>query len=127
MQRNKYGKIQKNIEIGELINLTHIKPYNHFGGYIKYKKNFTISNLEGKYYISFGSVGESVFLNINGINKPLKIVSPYIYDITDELKNGVNHLEVVVANHLGYKHRDRHSHFILMEQYGLAGPVCIIK
>lgn len=114
-------------ESGELINLTQIKPYNYFGGYIKYKKNFTISNLEGKYYISLGNVGESVSLKINGIQKVLKIVQPYIYDITEELKNGVNHLEVVVANHLGYKHRDRHSHFILMEQYGLVGPVRIIK
>jgi len=123
-QADTYQTIQ---ECGELINLSQTEPYNRFGGYIKYSRQFTLSDLNNEYFISLGDVGESVYLRINELEKNMKIVPPYVYKITDNLKVGENQVEIVVANHLGYKHRDKFSRFMLMEQYGLVGPVQIMR
>lgn len=79
-----------------------------------------------RYVLDLGKAGESVFLTLNGRQFGGKIVPPYCYDVTDELKRGENSLEIEVVNHLGYEQRDAFSKFLLMEPTGLLGPVRLL-
>ncbi|MBR7032630.1 MAG: glycosyl transferase family 2 [Clostridia bacterium] len=108
----------------KLENITSPKLLPRFGGFIKYNTCFELSVIQGrKYTLDLGYVGETAEVEVNGIPCGTKIVPPYIFDITESIKNGVNELCVIVSNHLGYEQRDLCSKYLLMEPSGLLGPV----
>lgn len=64
-------------------------------------------------------------MKLNGINCGNAIVYPYTFDITNAAKQGVNHIEIMVSNHNGFKERDKFSKFIMFEPSGLTEPIKI--
>ena len=105
-----------------LMNITDYKEFPHFSGNIKYEGTFEIASA-GQYLLDLGQVGETVKLYINGIHMGNKIVPPYIFDISEGVHEGTNHITVIVSNHNGYEKRDKFSKFLLFEPSGLLGPL----
>ena len=93
---------------------------------MKYEKRFKLSVVPGTgYSIDLGYVGETAEVTVNGKYCGTSIVPPYVFDVTDSVKEGENELCVVVSNHLGYEQRDLCSKYLLMEPSGLLGPVIL--
>ena len=110
----------------ELENVTSAKNYPRFGGFMKYEKRFDLSVVPGsRYSLDLGYVGETAEVTVNGKQCGTSIIPPYVFDVTDYVKDGENELCVVVSNHLGYEQRDLCSKYLLMEPSGLLGPVSV--
>ncbi|MBR3415696.1 MAG: glycosyl transferase family 2 [Clostridia bacterium] len=121
-----YPSFREVREIDELENVTSPKNYPRFGGFMKYEKRFKLSVVPGTgYSIDLGYVGETAEVTVNGKYCGTSIVPPYVFDVTDSVKEGENELCVVVSNHLGYEQRDLCSKYLLMEPSGLLGPVIL--
>lgn len=75
----------------------------YYSGKALYSKSFQFNGKAGdglRYFLTLGSVKDAGFatVRINGKDKGTVWTAPFRVDITDELVNGNNDLEVVVAN-----------------------------
>ncbi len=123
-----YPSFRGGAVLSELENVTSPKNDPRFGGFMKYEIKFDVSVIpERRYYLDLGFVGETAEVAVNGKNCGSSIVPPYVFDVTDALRNGENELCVVVSNHLGYEQRDLCSKYLLMEPSGLLGPVILTE
>ena len=77
--------------------------------------------------LDLGYVGETAKLLLNGEHVATKIIPPYVFDVTDFLKEGKNEIEVEVSTHLGYAIRDPYTRYLPLEATGLLGPVVLKK
>lgn len=73
-----------------------------FSGLGHYKTDFTLDEIpEGaKVILALGQVAVSAEVLVNGKSAGLSFFEPYEVDITTQVAQGINHLEVVVANTL---------------------------
>ena len=97
-----------------------------FSGHMRYAVQFKAAIDKSKRYtLDLGYVGEIAEIEINGKNVGMRIAPPYVFDITEYIKDGVNELSVTVTNHLGFQQRDAFSRYLVFEPSGLIGPVKI--
>lgn len=115
-------RLYKTTEILE--NITSSQGVPDFSGNIKYAFSFQVSE-EGKYRLCLGHVGGAAELYLNGRKVDAIIVPPFEFEISDDVLMGENRAEVVVANHYGYKMRDRFSRYLMFEPSGMFGPVTL--
>ena len=109
----------------KLENITSAKNMPHFSGNIYYDGDIEINKKADRIILDLGYVGETAEVKLNGINCGNAIVYPYTFDITNAAKQGVNHIEIMVSNHNGFKERDKFSKFIMFEPSGLTEPIKI--
>lgn len=110
----------------QLFNFTGRNGMPYFSGNIKYEGTFEIEEC-GRYLLDLGQVGEAVEVFVNGNRVGCRLIPPYAFDISDDLKTGSNKLTVIVSNHSGYQKRDWFSRFVLFEPSGLLGPIMLKK
>ncbi|MEA1877311.1 MAG: glycosyl hydrolase, partial [Bacteroidota bacterium] len=89
------------IQFDELTDWTEheMRGIKYYSGIAKYKKTFTIKNLENKkYYIDLGIVNDMARVKLNGKDLGVIWCAPWRIEISDALKEGTNELEIEVAN-----------------------------
>jgi hypothetical protein len=89
---------------------------------MKYTFSFECKK-EGKVFIDHGRVGQNAQLSVNGKDCGIRISAPYLFDITDAVKNGENEAVVVVSNTLAQRERDGLSYFLQLAPSGLLGDI----
>ena len=73
----------------------------YFSGTALYEKRFNIKKQNisnGRAYLNLGKLGDIATVKLNGEEVGVYWKPPYIADITDDIKEGVNKLEVSVTN-----------------------------
>lgn len=111
-------------ETDRLVNITGKRELPGFSGNIRYEWEQEIQG-EGHYLLDLGSAGEAAEVFVNGISAGCKLIPPYTYDISDQVKPGTNNFCVIVSNHSGHRERDDFSQYLLFEPSGLLGPVIL--
>ena len=117
-------KYEPYIKTDKLFNVTGRAHKPRFSGNIRYETTLNLKKAD-KIMLDLGEVGEAATVKLNGKRAGNRIAPPYIFDITDLVKNGENNLEIIVSNHLGYNKRDYLSIYLTFEPSGLLGPVKI--
>ncbi len=107
-------------------NLNRKDGYPRFSGTIRYDGSF-IADDSAVWTCDLGEVGETAEVFINGISAGVKIVPPYVFDISDMVKPGRNKLSIEVTNTLVYSQHDGFSAYHAIQKSGLIGPVTIKK
>ena len=93
-----------------------------FSGKMRY--SFKISVEKGRTVsLDLGRVGTSARLVINGKDLGVRFTAPYVFDITDVIRDGENDVTVTVGNTLTQKVRDRFSFNMLLAPSGLLGEM----
>lgn len=107
------------------LNITGRKELPHFSGNIRYEWQQEIAQT-GKYLLDLGRVEEAAEVFVNGESAGVRIVPPYVFDIS-MVKPGINDITVIVSNHSGHRERDGFSRYLPFEPSGLLGPVVLKK
>lgn len=95
-----------------------------FSGKMRY--TFKIDAEKGKRIIlDLGRVGTNAKLSLNGVDLGVRFTAPYIFDVTDVIREGENDVIVTVGNTLAQKIRDRFSFNMLVAPAGLLGDITI--
>lgn len=108
----------------QLRSITGRNELPRFSGRIKYEAAFEIGQT-GRYLLDLGEVGEAAEVLVNGKSVGCRLIPPYAFDISQQLRPGENTLTVIVSNHSGYRKRDEFSQYLLFEPSGLLGPVVL--
>ena len=121
-----YPEFKKYGAMKTLKNITGADMLPEFSGHMRYAAQFKAAIDKSKRYtLDLGYVGEIAEIEINGKNIGMRIAPPYVFDITEYIKDGVNELTVTVTNHLGFQQRDAFSRYLVFEPSGLIGSVKI--
>jgi hypothetical protein len=90
-----------------------------FSGTAVYKNEFFISNhpTDASCILDCGEAYDFLEVLINGKMADVRFWSPFIFDITDFVKEGVNQIEVRVTNSLACRYGQQ------VRKSGLLGPV----
>ena len=102
-----------------------------YSGGAVYKKRFTLTyeQLQGEVTLDLGAVNTTAEVAVNGQNMGVQLARPYRFDITGQVREGENELEVTVYNTLAnyFSKGPYESEFVFAGQTvsGLLGPVTI--
>ena len=107
----------------ELFNVTGHGKNPAFSGNIRYKATIQLTAEQAKGILDLGVVGQTAQVWLNGKDLGLRICPPYQFNLAGAAKSGENKLEILVANTLANKVRDRFSFFVQLTPSGLMGPV----
>ncbi|MEH7547473.1 glycosyl hydrolase [Neobacillus vireti] len=104
----------KNIEYPDFGNVHHLKElvpiskeHPTFTGIIKYEKEIELVEVPNQGILSFEYIYEAVELWINDEYVGMKVCPPYVYDVANYFRKGINTIRVEVATTLD---RDRFNH-----------------
>lgn len=112
-------------ENSPLLNITGAENLPDFSGYIKYIGKFETDKTSCE--IDLGEVGQTARLYVNGIDMGIRVCEPYLWDISDALRCGENTVEIIAANTLVNRIKDRFSVFMPIPPSGVIGPVTLAE
>jgi hypothetical protein len=95
-----------------------------FSGKMRYSFKINAENGENV-VLDLGRVGSSARLVLNGKDMGVRFTAPFVFDVTDAIKEGENEVIVTVGNTLTQKVRDRFSFNMLLAPSGLLGDMKI--
>lgn len=108
-------------------NVTGKQGSPDFSGKMKYEFSFDGGDGKKRVFLDLGKVGQNASLTLNGKSLGIRISPPYLFEITDAVVAGENHVEVVVSNTLTQKMRSEYySQFIPLAPSGLLGNMRLI-
>jgi len=102
-----------------------------YSGGAVYKKRFSLESeqLQREVILDLGAVNTTAEVTVNGQSVGVKLARPYRFDITDQVREGDNELEVIVYNTLAnyFSTGPYESEFVFAGQTvsGLLGPVTV--
>lgn len=102
--------------------LHELKGYEDKAGTVQYTTEIEIEKL-GHTILELNEVYETAQVFVNGESAGIKLCKPYVFDITNCIKKGKNHLCIEVTNTLGTQVRDSISHYLPIEPFGILGPI----
>ena len=109
--------------ISKLEDIASLKP--DFSGTICYETVLYQEEVSSCKILDLGEAYEAAEVIINGISAGTCISGPYIYQVSNLLKVGDNHLCIKVETTLGYSQKDMMSLMGMFEPLGMLGPVKI--
>jgi len=103
-----------------------------YSGGITYMSELTFTKIEAgkRVYLNLGAVRGTAEVSVNGKFAGARFLTPYRYDITDLINEGVNQVAVTVFNTLApYLNAVGATRFIPKQQLvsGMLGPVTVLK
>lgn len=119
-----YPHFNEVVPTTELGYIHTIEGYENKSGTVQYTSSFKAS--AGKSTVlDLGRVHETVQVFVNDQLVDTKISYPYTFELKDYLIEGENAIKIEVTNTLGTEQRDYFSHFLLLEPFGVEGPVSL--
>ena len=101
------------------------KQYHDFSGTICYSNDVQCD--ETNLLLKIDDVYETVNVFVNGKDCGVCITPPYVFDISQALRSGENHLDIFVVNTLNRNQRDMMSMYMETDPLGIVGEVCMYK
>ncbi|MBM4412952.1 MAG: hypothetical protein FJ040_05830 [Chloroflexi bacterium] len=100
-----------------------------YSGAVRFVRTWQIDDLPGTWIVDLGRVRGTVAVRVNGVSVGVRIWSPYQFDLTGHLIQGLNSIEIEVTNTMAsYLAAHSPSHYTPPYQQvsGVYGPVTLI-
>lgn len=122
-----YPNFKNEVALDKLVDITTIEEYEDKSGTLRYKSEIEVSNKNNSMILDLGEVYEVAEVFVNGKSAGVRICPPYRYNIGELIEDGKNEVVVEVTNTLGNSNRDAISQYLVIEPFGLIGPVGIYE
>ncbi len=73
--------------------------------------------------LDLGEAHETAEVFLNGVSAGVRLCKPYTFELGSLLKPGKNELSIEITNTLGTAVREPLSHYLVIEPFGVQGPV----
>lgn len=122
-----YPEFKERIPHDSLSCIQTIPGWGDRTGTVRYVANITIEKaerLEGA-VLNLGEVYETAEVFVNQKSVGVRLCRPYIFNIKEYLRDGENEIAIEITNTLGTAVRDVLSHYLVIEPFGVQGPVSL--
>lgn len=118
-----YPHFSEIVDTDRLICVQMLEDYENKVGTVQYSAKI---HLDKKMTVlDLGRVHETAQVFVNNQLVDTRICFPYTFDLTDYIQSGENEIKIEVTNTLGTQQRDYISHFLMIEPFGVEGPVTL--
>lgn len=123
----------KEVLLKKLECVENIPGWENKTGTLRYESTFRLEKVIGKkaladttnIVLNLGEVFEVAEVFVNDKSAGCRICPPYEFNISRLLKQGENKIAIEVTNTLGTSQRNPMSHYLMIEPFGIRGPVKI--
>ena len=120
-----YPDFKETLPVREVVTVNTIDGYEDKCGTVSYETVFTVEEGSGVVFLDLGTVYEIAEVFVNNKSAGVKLCPPYVFDFTGLVEQGQNLLRVEVTNTLGTQIRDGLSQYLVIEPFGVEGPVIL--
>jgi len=125
LQTASYPDFKETLPVREVVTVNTIDGYEDKCGTVSYETVFTVKEAPDEVFLDLGTVYEIAEVFVNNKSAGVKLCPPYVFDLTGLVKLGENLLRVEVTNTLGTQIRDGLSQYLVIEPFGVEGPVIL--
>ena len=120
-----YPDFNEILPVREVVMVNTIDGYEDKCGTVSYETVFSVEEADGDVFLDLGTVYEIAEVFVNNKSAWVKLCPPYVFDLTGLVEQGENLLRVEVTNTLGTQIRDGLSQYLVIEPFGVEGPVTL--
>lgn len=118
-----YPDFKETLPVREVVTVNTIDGYEDKCGTVSYETVFNVKEASGEVFLDLGTVYETAEVFVNNKSAGVRLCPPYVFDLTGLVKQGQNLLRVEVTNTLGTQIREGLSQYLVIEPFGIEGPV----
>lgn len=119
-----YPEFTKEVPIKELTCIQNVEGFESKTGTVRYTAEIEVPAYDMA-LLDLGEVYETAEVSVNGASAGVRICRPYSFELSGMLRPGKNELVIEVTNTLGTQMRDGISHYLVIEPFGIEGPVVL--
>lgn len=119
-----YPEFCRSVETEKLGLIQQIEGWDDRAGTVRYTAEFEVQRME-RAVLDLGEVHETAEVFVNGQSAGCRLCRPYTFELGALLQEGKNELAIEVTNTLGTEQRDAISHYLVIEPFGVEGPVTL--
>lgn len=120
-----YPDFKETLPVREAVTVNTIDGYEDKCGTVSYETVLTFKEEQGEVFLDLGAVYEIAEVFVNNKSAGVKLCPPYIFDLTGLVEQGKHLLRVEVTNTLGTQIRDGLSQYLVIEPFGIEGPITL--
>lgn len=120
-----YPDFKETLPVREAVTVNTIDGYEDKCGTVSYETVLTFKEAQGEVFLDLGAVYEIAEVFVNNKSAGVKLCPPYIFDLTGLVEQGKHLLRVEVTNTLGTQIRDGLSQYLVIEPFGIEGPITL--
>lgn len=121
-----YPEFKENVPADTLCCVQEISGWEKKAGTLRFEGSIRMDEAVHA-ELDLGEVFEIAEVFVNGISAGVRLCKPYRFDLKDLLVQGENQIKIEVTNCLGTALRDPISHYLMIEPFGIEGPVTLKK
>lgn len=120
-----YPEFKEVVPTSELGYIHTIEGYDNKTGTVQYRAKINLQKIST--ILDLGKAHEIAQVFVNQQLVGTRICAPYTFDLTNYLVEGENEIQIEVTNTLGTQMRDFFGHYLLLEPFGIEGPVTLVQ
>ena len=122
-----YPEFKEKIPCHSLSCIQTLPGWGNKAGTVRYAAHMKMGKAEQAKgaVLDLGEVYETAEVFVNQKSAGVRLCKPYTFDITEFLKEGDNEIAIEITNTLGTAVRDTLSHYLVIEPFGVQGPVTL--
>ena len=122
-----YPEFKEKIPCHSLSCIQTLPGWENKTGTVRYEAHMNMEKAEQVKgaVLDLGEAYETAEVFVNQKSAGVRLCKPYTFDITELLQEGDNEIGIEITNTLGTEVRDVISHYLVMEPFGVQGPVSL--
>ena len=122
-----YPEFREKIPCHSLSCIQTLPGWENKTGTVRYEAHMNMEKAEQVKgaVLDLGEAYETAEVFVNQKSAGVRLCKPYTFDITELLQEGDNEIGIEITNTLGTEVRDVISHYLVMEPFGVQGPVSL--
>lgn len=122
-----YPEFKEKIPCHSLSCIQTLPGWENKTGTVRYEAHMKMEKAEQVKgaVLDLGEAYETAEVFVNQKSAGVRLCKPYRFDIAEFLQEGDNEIAIEVTNTLGTEVRDVLSHYLVMEPFGVQGPVTL--
>lgn len=122
-----YPEFKEKIPCHSLSCIQTLPGWENKTGTVRYEAHMNMEKAEQVKgaVLDLGETYETAEVFVNQKSAGVRLCKPYTFDITELLQEGDNEIGIEITNTLGTEVRDVISHYLVMEPFGVQGPVSL--
>lgn len=117
-----YPEFKEQVPMERLGFIHPCEGYEDKAGTVQFSADIEIMEVAGA-VLDLGEAHETAEVFVNNISAGVRLCRPYTFDFGGLVKPGKNQIRIEVTNTLGTAVREPMSHYLVIEPFGVEGPV----
>lgn len=118
-----YPVMKENVDTDQLCCIQNLDGWEEKAGTVAFSGKIELEQEPKQALLDLGNVYETAEVFINCASAGVKICKPYRFDLSGMMRKGENEIRIEVTNTLGTANRDPLGHYMVIEPFGVEGPV----